>query len=409
MHARVVEVHKELSVIVAALDPESVPLAEVPALWQTFDGIERLGRAAKVLLAARVEASRAWHHAGYRSAAEYLAAKQGTSVGEARRDLETSQKLACTPAADQALRDGRLSGAQAASVIDAAAANPDAEGRLLEGAGHMSLTELLEACARVKAAADPDPDATYRRIHASRRLRTFRDGEGAWNLSARGTADAGARLKAAVEPIIEEYFREARASGNHEPREAYAFDALVELARRVHDGETTNAKADGSKPKRRRNPHYLGLLRLEVEALHRGPLEGEELCEITGVGPVPARVARELLGDAVLKLVLTKGTDVASVTHLGRGPNAAQRVALLWSSPTCTVSGCNGVRVEVDHRVPFAETHHTRLDECDPLCGCHHDRKTYEGWALVAGTGKRPMVPPDDPRHPNNAGRSPPD
>jgi len=38
----------------------------------------------------------------------------------------------------------------------------------------------------------------------------------------------------------------------------------------------------------------------------------------------------------------------------------------------------------------------------------HHDKKTYDGWALVAGSGKRPMVPPDDPRHPGRV-RQPPD
>ena len=109
---------------------------------------------------------------------------------------------------------------------------------------------------------------------------------------------------------------------------------------------------------------------------------------------------RQLLGDAVLKLVITKGVDVANVTHLGRGPSAAQRAALLWSSPTCVVQGCNNVRTEADHRVPYAQTHHTRLDELDGVCKHHHDLKTYEGWALVAGSGRRPMVAPDDPRHP---------
>jgi hypothetical protein len=31
------------------------------------------------------------------------------------------------------------------------------------------------------------------------------------------------------------------------------------------------------------------------------------------------------------------------------------------------------------------------------------DHKHRNGWALVEGTGKRPMVPPDDRRHPKNA------
>ena len=44
----------------------------------------------------------------------------------------------------------------------------------------------------------------------------------------------------------------------------------------------------------------------------------------------------------------------------------------------------------------------------DPLCDPDHDLKTYEGWALVEGKGKRPMVPPDDPRHPRFTQRPPP-
>ena len=49
----------------------------------------------------------------------------------------------------------------------------------------------------------------------------------------------------------------------------------------------------------------------------------------------------------------------------------------------------------------------TRVDETDRLCEHDHDLKTFHGWALVAGTGKRPMVPPHDPRHPKN--KPPPD
>jgi hypothetical protein len=139
----------------------------------------------------------------------------------------------------------------------------------------------------------------------------------------------------------------------------------------------------------------------------RGAVEGEETCEIAGLGPIPVRIARELLGDAILKLVITKGVDVANVTHLGRSPTMAQRVALLWRSPECTREGCTRTqRLENDHRADWVKTKHTRLDELDPLCEHDHDLKTYKGWALVKGKGKRPMVPPDDPRHPNY--RAPP-
>jgi len=94
------------------------------------------------------------------------------------------------------------------------------------------------------------------------------------------------------------------------------------------------------------------------------------------------------------------------VTHLGRGPTLAQQIALLFQQPLCTVEGCYRTRVEFDHREDWVRTRHTRVDECDPLCTHHHDQKTYGGWALIEGTGKRPMVCPDDTRHPRH--RRPP-
>ena len=141
-----------------------------------------------------------------------------------------------------------MSQPQARAVVDAASANPAAEERLVTEAGRASLTELRAACAKAKAAADPDPETTYRRIHSERRLRQFTDPEGAWNLAARGTPDAGARFNAALEPVIDELFAVARSEGRHEPREAYAFDALIELARRAVDGDAT----DEARPKARR-------------------------------------------------------------------------------------------------------------------------------------------------------------
>jgi hypothetical protein len=100
--------------------------------------------------------------------------------------------------------------------------------------------------------------------------------------------------------------------------------------------------------------------------------------------------------------VITKGVDVANVTHLGRGPTAAQRVALLWSKPKCANGDGSSMFVQLDHREPWAKTKHTKLDELDPLCPHDHDLKTNHGWSLVKGKGRRAFVAPDDPRHPRN-------
>jgi hypothetical protein len=381
-----------VAALCAALDPAGVPLAEAPAVYEALARMEKLVAGARLRMAARVEASHEWRRAGHRSAADWLARAVGVTNGAAHAELTASTRLATQPAVVAALRRGDLSTVQATAVTDAAAADPAAASRLLYRASRTSVRELRDECARVKAAADPDADARYERIRRERAVHTFTDQDGAWNLHARGPAHDGARFLAALEAVTDQRFRQAYEEGEQAPRAAYAFDALVGMA--DHTGRIQRTK-------------YRTLVRVDLAALVRGSLEGEECCEVTGVGPVPVRVARELLGDSVLELVITRGRDVASVVHLGRGPSAAQRLALLWSQPTCSRQGCDQTwaHAEVDHRVPWAETHRTELHGLDRLCRHDHRLKTNHGWALVAGTGKRPMVPPDHPDHPDHPDR----
>jgi Domain of unknown function (DUF222) len=558
MFDQLVSMRGQLAELVSAVDPDALSGQTARGWWAEFDRVERLAAAGKTLLARRVAATHRPAQRGTKSAAEELAQKGGTTTGTAKDSVNTSERLVDQPGVEGALRRGELSPAQAAAISAAVAANPAEEDRLIALAARVSLVELREECARVRAAADPDPEATHRRIHAARQLRQWVDGEGFWNLHAKGTPAAGAIFGTALRPIIDQLFKDAYRAGRREPVEAYAFDALIHLAQHAtgactcthspnDDGVAgaagTNAEApdgpagkdgtdeagvagqvadapagggvqngsgeagvagqvadapagggvqngsdeagapgmdtaavrsadsggtngadegpmpgnpsrpdsvDSSQPgvpggpatpvsglsgvpgdtgifaagrsstgpscgvpaKASTNPRYLALLRVDVEALRRGQAQPGELCEIAGVGPVPVSVARDVLGDAIVKLVITDGVDVLNVTHLGRGPTAAQRAALLWINPACSVLGCLRTRIEIDHQKPWADTHHTRLDELDGLCAFHHDLKTRVGYALVAGSGKRAFVAPDDPRHPRHqanpqaAGRS---
>jgi Domain of unknown function (DUF222) len=437
MFAEVVEVRDRLTSLVDGLDPDAVSGRTAGELWSEFDRIERLGSAGKTLLARRLAATHHRDKAGTRTAAEALARKAGTSTAAAKEVLDISNRLTGLPRVTSALRRGELSLPQAATVSSAGEADPSAENRLLELAPRVSLTELREECARVKAAADPDPEATNRRIHQQRRCRHYTDAEGGWNFSARGTPQDGAAFITVLDAITDQVFTDARREGRPEPVEAYAFDALMAMAQHATEAAMPAAPANSTPtppggtltdpprqaagtpaggdpgmfsnsgaqqvrpvpPRRWSNPRYLALLRIDAAALRRGQLEGDELCEIAGVGPVPIPVARDLLGEAIVKLVITSGVDVANVTHLGRGPTTAQKIALLWTTPTCAAAGCPRRRIEYDHQKPWADTRHTRLDELDPLCVYHHDLKTRLGWALVPGKGKRAFVPPDDPRY----------
>jgi hypothetical protein len=400
-HARHLgEIEFALRELVDELDPHAVASCEASDMWRAFDRVERLAASAKILLAPRVDQAGEWQRRGHRSAAEQLAADAGTSVAAARSLLDTSERVATQPQTERALRAGELSPAKAELVAGAIEVAPEAADRLLALAKTAPLAKLKEEALRTKAAVDADE--TYRRIRRERCARTYTDAEGAWHLHARGPVDDGGEFVRMFEPLVDQLFKAAYREGRREPRDAYAFDALIELANRA-DQPTDTEPADHTTTKKSKAPQLLGLVRADHAALVRGHVEGDEVCEIAGLGPIPVRIARDLLGDAVVKLVLTKGVDVANITHLGRGPTVAQKIALWWRTPQCTESDCTRVqRIQFDHREEWRTTHHTRLDEGDGLCGHHHDLKTYLGWALVAGTGQRPMVPPDDPRHPKN-------
>jgi hypothetical protein len=142
-------------------------------------------------------------------------------------------------------------------------------------------------------------------------------------------------------------------------------------------------------------------LRADLAALRRGHTEAGEVCEIPGVGPVPVAVARELMGEAFVKRVITDGVDVTTVCHLGRAIPAHLRSALEERDPVCVVPGCDVAHgLEIDHRiVPFAEGGPAALWNLARLCHQHHYLRTHQGFRLEGGPGAWEWRPsgPDPP------------
>lgn len=368
--------------------------------------VENIAASVKAMAAARVAETELWRREGDRSPAHHLARRTGTSVSRAREALDTAARLGSLPALDAAVRRGDVSASQAGAIADAAAKDPRAEARLLDTARRGSLGELIDECARTKAACEPDDEARRRAIHAGRFLRRRRCADGAAELAYRSTPEEVAEVYSVVRGHAERAFSKARAEGRREPEEAYLADGLLAAARRAASGDGSGTGTGGKRP-----PKPAGVVvRIDWDALVRGwPIDGE-VSEIPGLGPVPVSAVRAMTdcGDAFLAAVVTKGVDVATVAHLGRRPTAHQLTALRWRSPTCSADGCNAThRLENDHRIDWADSKVTLLGLLDPLCEHHHDLKTYRGWALVAGGGKRPMVPPGDPRHPRKPGDGP--
>jgi hypothetical protein len=390
----------------ALRDPDAIQAAEASELYRVLDQAERAAAAGKALAARHVAESKVWRDQGFASAPDFMASVSGKSVGAAKDELAISDALVALPATRDALIDGSLSTAQGRVIVDAAKVNPVAEGDLLRAAEKSTLKDLKNEGLRAKARA-ADFEATQERIARERRCSSYVDGESAWNLHARSTGVDGSVIDAELDVITDQHFRAKAKAGSFEAREAYRMDALLEMAR---NSQAFRLGAGTSTGKRKQAPPtHLALLRADISALQRGQVDGDELCEIAGVGPISIEQARRILPEAVLKIIVTKGEDVANVTSIRRGPDQAMHYALLWSSPECVAEGCNRTIIEYDHRsgTEYVVTRHTKLDELDPVCGSHHDLHTHHGWAFVLGTGKRPMVPPEDPRHPFY--RPPPD
>ena len=398
--------------LVLGCDPDAVTASAAMALVGRLDRMERRLGGLKLVLAGRVADSQVWKHRGDRSAAHWLAGQAGTTVADAVTSLETAKRLKDLPVTAAAVRDGTLSKAQAHAVADAATVAPDGERDLIRLAERESLRELRDEAARRKQ-AHLDEHQRYEAVRASRHVRFGTDPDGAATMGVRTTADALAEIKAAIAHHQTRIFNTARRDGLREPFEAYAADALLEMARvSLGQGDET-AKRVSTKV----------IVRIDHTALQRGWVEPGEVCDIPGTGPVPVTRVREMLADgtAFAAAIVTDDGRVTSIAHVGhkpvadpatlfdavqdhghdvtdahhsRAPNAYQRTALDWTNSTCTVEGCDLPRQEIDHRIDWAREHRTQLDELDGLCRHHHALKTRQNYRLVPGTGRRPMVAP---------------
>jgi hypothetical protein len=396
MCEKLIELEEAMVFFASGFEPALVSAAVAEGVMERAARIEHAAATVKALAAARMAETALWELGGDKSPAHMLARRTGQTVSEAAQQLEAAKCLKDHPKTDASARKGKLSPKQTAAICDAAEADPRAEDDLLDLAERSSLGELRDEAARRKAAAS-DLEERHRQIHAQRHVRSWTGPDGAWRLAACGPPEAGARFMARLRPIIDDIFKKARTEDRREPTEAYGFDALMQLAE----------EAEAERPKARAGTTKV-LVRVDLESLVRGyPTDGE-VCEIAGFGPVPVSVVQEILaqGDTFLAAVLTTGQRVTGVAHLGRRPTAAQVSGLQWLYPTCAVEGCSAPARQWDHRDDWSKTHRTAFDGLDGYCCHHHDKKTYEGWALVEGVGKRAFVAPDDPRHPNNRSRA---
>ncbi|MBK5286972.1 MAG: HNH endonuclease [Acidimicrobiia bacterium] len=378
----------EARALVAGLDVDDLSGAAARELVAGFAELERLAVSGKLLATGRLVASGVGPgDDSFRDVDDWLASLSGTTVGAARAATKASVRVLDQPVVHAAVRSGMLSGPQTELVTNATAADPDAAPSLVDLAQSAGVKGLRSECDRVIAAAASREQeyATAERVHGQRSLRHTTTADGSGMIVMTGPSDRTALVMAALEPFERSIFDTNRKAGNPDHPDAVAFDALAELAK-------TSA---ASTPDAKRGGRPLATLNLHVSqaAYERGYTVPGEVCEIEGAGPIPVSTAYRLGSDAIIKALVTNGTDVARVVTLGRSIPAALRTAVETRDRVCVIEGCEVDRhLEIDHNVPYAQGGATSLENLDRLCHHHHGVKTRRDLRRLGPPGRQRLV-----------------
>jgi hypothetical protein len=390
LHTELQSAVRTLQRLVRSAAPQLVSGDEARGLVDLFAEAERAASSGIAIYSPVVVETGSYAKAGHGSAADWLGAVSGSSAGVAKGRLAAAERAASDPVLMAALHDGELSSAQLKLMSETSAVVPGATELLLglagEGGSHQ---ELTDAAARLRAAARSRETERARRarVHQWRHFRWHQSPEG----GVRGEFLCDEVAWARIGPRLEADAKERwKAAGKGEPLDAHRLDAFVDMFAGTASGGCGSAS--------RGRPHAVVIV--DAKALRRGSTQGDELCEIDGIGPISVEAATELLGESGLQFVIKDGVDVRTVTSTTR--YAPQRVAaaLLVRDRTCVAEGC-GKRhgLEADHcGIDYRDDGPTELDNLARLCPEHHDLKTYGGWRLEGGPGRWKWIAPAHPK-----------
>jgi hypothetical protein len=375
-----------LGVAASSVRPDGLSAHAAEEIQDVLISITKRATGLQTLIADRAAEGSGWRGRGARTPAEDLANRSGTSQSKAKATLDASKRVKKQPKVADALAAGELSGEQASLITDAADANPDAEAELLAASRDKDLNGLRDACGRLKAAADKDPDGTRARLHRERYLRYGKNTDGGVSGSFKLAPDAAARFDARFRPLVDAEAKRAAREDRDDTIDQLSADALVAMAEATGDGSTTTT------------PTQVNII-VDHEAMLRGRVQGDECCEYTtsfGAMPVPVSVVQEILDDAFLVGLFHDGTDIASVIRWGRHVPAAVKDALrVRDDFTCSHPGCHRrARVQIDHTLPFGQDNPTSYDNLGLLCSFHHAEKTKTDNHTTRAFKARRTAPP---------------
>jgi hypothetical protein len=182
------------------------------------------------------------------------------------------------------------------------------------------------------------------------------------NSSRKTTASISSNRTTSIE--LSEFSEHLSPIANHEQSD---FVPLTrEKAQRKNSGMTINVLVD--------LPTLLGL--------------ANNPAELSGYGPIPATLARELASSHQWRRFITDPIT-GELLDLGREkylPPAALAEFVAARDKTCRFPGCRRAAElsDIDHAIPWDEGGQTNPENLGVLCRRHHRLKTHGGWKITS-------------------------
>jgi len=342
---------RELEEVNAGLSPERCSRVQAERFLRYYSSLKRLAAFGEAVFSARLG-----------DAAE-LARVSGSSVGTARRTIETGRRMAEEPRLAEAARRGELSLDQAEVIAATTRVAPGSADDLLTVARTESFQVLRDKARSIRLAAE-DRATLGERQHASRRLRHWVGEMGMVHIDAALEPHVGVPI---VDRLEAEARRIARAADAAEPFERHLADALPRIAT---GGGASRGRAE-----------MVVLVSHEVARRGWTGVEEGEHCKIPGIGPVDPVVAKEIARDAFLTALFYDGEDLRHFKRWTRNIPAPIRVALRlgdppdFDGPRCVDCGRRS-GIQWDHVRPFSRGGPTAVGNLAGRCLVCHLKKT---------------------------------
>ncbi|MCU1453856.1 MAG: endonuclease [Acidimicrobiales bacterium] len=380
-------------------DPQAVTDEELAECLVEIGRIEAHVLAITAKLTAAWDGRMVWAADGALSGGAWLARHAEVSRAQGHAQVRLARRLVEMPGTLSALQDGAIGAAKGRLL--AGARRDDrveqfavAEAALIDHAQRFTVDQTARIVRHWLQVTEPDGGAheaaaarERSEVHLSATL------DGVHVLAGQLDPESGVIVRRQLDAIAREIYlaeREATGAPERTPAQRRA-EALVEMARR-----SGALQAATGRPVR---PTLLAICDLGVLHGDQGePVPFGTICEIDGIGPIPAETARRLACNATITdVALGAEGKVLDVGRSSRLATSAQRKALLVRDQGCVFPGC-------DRQADWCEAHHvteyrhggaTDLANLCLLCSRHHHLVHEGGFGLARGPDGLRVTRPD--------------